>query len=94
MIKMLQYKMYQAGELRCPTTALVKYCSYFSQKTGFDISCKLSPICMNCQILISGKNKKNINFTSAELGWRVVMVKERYLVLNLRQFCPVFHETH
>ena len=23
MIKMLQYKMYQAGELRCPTTALV-----------------------------------------------------------------------
>ena len=24
MIKMLQYKMYPAGELRCPTTALVK----------------------------------------------------------------------
>ena len=23
MIKMLQYKMYPAGELRCPTTALV-----------------------------------------------------------------------
>ena len=25
MIKMLQYKMYPAGELRCPTTALVLY---------------------------------------------------------------------
>ena len=25
MIKMLQYKMYPAGELSCPTTALVKY---------------------------------------------------------------------
>ena len=49
---------------------------------------------MNCQILISGKNKKNINFTSAELAWSVVMVKEKYLVLILRQFCPVFHETH
>ena len=24
MIKMLQYKMYPAGELRCPTTALVE----------------------------------------------------------------------
>ena len=33
------------------------------QKTGFCISCKLSPwetICMKCQILFSGKNKKNI----------------------------------
>ena len=27
--------------------------SYFSQKTGFDISCRLSPICMKCQILFS-----------------------------------------
>ena len=40
------------------------YFSYFSQKTAFDISCKLSPmetICMKCQILFSGKNKKNIS---------------------------------
>ena len=32
--------------------------------TGFDISCKLSPletICLKCQILFSGKNKKNIS---------------------------------
>ena len=31
---------------------------------GFDISCKLSPmetICMKSQILLSAKNKKNIN---------------------------------
>ena len=35
----------------------------FSQKTGFDISCKLSPletICMKSQILFSRKNKKKI----------------------------------
>ena len=40
------------------------YFSYFSQKTGFDISCKLSPqetVCMKCQILFSGKNNKNIS---------------------------------
>ena len=39
------------------------YFSYFSLKTGFDISCKLSPmetIYMKCQNLFSGKNKKNI----------------------------------
>ena len=33
----------------------------YSRKTGFDISCKFSPlekICMKCQILFSGKNKK------------------------------------
>ena len=40
------------------------YFSYFSQKTAFDISRILSPmetICMKCQILFSGKNKKNIS---------------------------------
>ena len=42
---------------------ILEYFSYFSQKTGFDITCKLSPmetICMQCQNLFSGKNKKNI----------------------------------
>ena len=54
--------------------------SYFSKKTGFDISCKLSPgpvetICMKCQILFSGKSKVNItNLLSAELAKRVVKV--------------------
>ena len=38
-----------------------KYFSNFSQKTGFDISYKLSPIataCMKCQFLFSEKKKK------------------------------------
>ena len=44
----------------------VKTCflSYFSQKTGFDILCKLSPmetICMKCQNPFSGKDQKNIS---------------------------------
>ena len=29
---------------------------------------------MKCQILFSGKNKKNINLSSADLAQRVVMV--------------------
>ena len=33
------------------------YYLYFSQKIGFGISCRLSPIYMKCQILFSGKNK-------------------------------------
>ena len=31
--------------------------SYFSHKTGFDISCKLSPIFIKCQNLFSEKKK-------------------------------------
>ena len=58
---------------------ILKYFSYFSQKTGFDISCKLSPketICMKCQILFSVKNEKNnIILSSAENAQRVVKVK-------------------
>ena len=53
-----------------------KYFSYFYQKTGFDISCKLSPletICMKCQILFAWKNI--INLSSAELAQRVVKIK-------------------
>ena len=41
-----------------------KYFSDLAQKTGFDISCKLSPwktVCMKYQNPISGKNKKNIS---------------------------------
>ena len=47
----------------------------FSQKTGLDIVCKLSPLettCMKCQILFSGKNITNL--ASAEFAQRVVMV--------------------
>ena len=42
-----------------------KIFSYFSQKTGFDSSCKLSPfytICMKCQILFSGEKRKYHQF--------------------------------
>ena len=45
------------------STLLLKYVSYFAQKKGFDISCKLSPketVCMKYQKPFSGKNKKNI----------------------------------
>ena len=66
----------------------MKYITYLSHKTGFDISCKLeaicdiscklSPlktICMKCQILFSGENKGNvISLSSAELAQRVVKV--------------------
>ena len=43
---------------------------YFSQKTGLKIACKLSAveiICMKCQILLSGENKKYFKITSAEM---------------------------
>ena len=53
--------------------------SYFSQKTGFYISCKLSPvetICMKCLIQFSGKSKKNINLLPVEFAQRVVKVNE------------------
>ena len=53
---------------------------FFSQKTGFDISCKLLHCCMKCQILFSGKNKKYIiNSSSAENAQRVVKVKIVFL---------------
>ena len=55
------------------------FLSYFSQKTGFDTSCKLSPqeiVYMKCHILISVKNKKNIiNLSSAEFAHSTVSAK-------------------
>ena len=42
---------------------ILKCFSYFSQKTGFNISCKLSPldtICMKCWLLFSGQKKENV----------------------------------
>ena len=58
---MLSINLYHCGHFQWMTNW---YFSYFSQKTGFDISCKLSPketICMKCQTLFSGENKKNIS---------------------------------
>ena len=57
----------------------IDFLYFFFQKTGFDISCKLSPletICMECQILFPEKNKKNIiNFLSANFAQRAVKFK-------------------
>ena len=68
---------------------VLKYFSYFSKKIGFNISCKLSPvetIHMKCQILFSGKNKKNINnSSSAELSLREIKVKAQKM-LKTTQF--------
>ena len=51
---------------------LLKYFSYFSQKTGFDILCRLSPlktICMKCRILFFlGKIKKDISLSSNKIS--------------------------
>ena len=57
------------------------FCFFFLENRilGFDNSCKLSPeetICMNCHILFSGKNKKNlISLPSAESAHNLVSVK-------------------
>ena len=66
--------VYDRINLKC-SACWVKYAEdeflkYFPQKTGLNISHKLSPIetiDVKCQILFSGKNKKNaINISSAE----------------------------
>ena len=65
---------------------ILKYFSYFSQKTGFDISCMKCQILfsgMKCQILFSGKSKKNITtLSSAELAQSVVKVKSEIININ------------
>ena len=61
-----------------PRIEIVFFFFFFFQNTGFDISCKLSSmetICMKCEVLFSGKNKKNItNVFSSEFAQRVVKV--------------------
>ena len=53
-------------------TDILKYFSYFSKKTGFDISCKLSLMSNP----VFWKNKKTItNLSSAELTQSVVKIK-------------------
>ena len=52
------------------------YISYFSQTTGFDISCKLETICIKCQNLFSGKDRINISvFHLLKILPRVLSVK-------------------
>ena len=53
----------------------------FSQKTDFDISCKLSPmetLCMKCQILFSEKKKCSLLIFSSML----VVVKDIDLIIT------------
>ena len=53
----------------------LKYFSYFSQKTDFDISSPMETICMKYQTCFLGKKIKNItNLLSAEFAKRVVKV--------------------
>ena len=49
---------------------LFSFFFFFLKKTGFDISCRLSPLetnCMKCEILHSGKNRKCIILSLSEL---------------------------
>ena len=67
-----------------PNLAFWEFFSYFSLKTRFDISCKLSPletICMKCQIFFSGKNKKNILTCLFKILPRVPGTEKSYLEL-------------
>ena len=63
------------------------------QKIGFDFSCKLSPketVCMKCQSVFSGKNKKNfITLSSAEYAHGVVKANSpfRGICFNDIEFC-------
>ena len=62
-IPCLLYFLYLELNMRVKISAdvILKYFSYFFQKIGLDISCKLSPketTCMKCQSPFSGKNKK------------------------------------
>ena len=65
---------------------ILNYFSYFSQETGLDISCKLSPMkttCVRCQLLFSGKNKKNIiNLSSAEFAQGALKLKKSTIFLS------------
>ena len=66
-------------------TAFSNIFSYFSQKKGIDISCKLpqETICRNSQSLLSGKRiRKSINLLSAELAKREVKVKSSEILLQ------------
>ena len=71
------------------------YLSYFSQDTGFDILYKLSPwqtIWMKCQILFSGKHKKNISICCLlKILPKVLSFKESTLSWELLPFSKGDH---
>ena len=65
---------------------LIIFFLFFSQKIGFDISYKLSPweiICMKCQILFSGKNKKNISeFCLLKFSPTIVLLNKLSVIIK------------
>ena len=68
--------------VKISTEDILKYVSYFFQKIGFDISCKLSPqetICMKCQILFSGKNKIKISSLCFLLNLLIILLYNLYI---------------
>ena len=69
---------------------IFKYISYFPQKTGFDISCKLSSmetLCMKYQILFSGNNKTNIiNLASDEFAHRMLNTNRHSVLIFFSHF--------
>ena len=68
------YIIFNALCVKFSADDVLKYFSYFFQKTWLDSSLfPLETICMKCQILFSGKIRKNISsLSSAELAQRVV----------------------
>ena len=69
----------------CHSLGYLVIFSYITQKTGFNISCTLSPlgtVCIECQILFTGKNKKNFK-CPAENFSRVLSVKHTFQVSAL-----------
>ena len=70
------------------------YFSYFSQKTGSDISCKLSPletICMKCRILFYRKKKRKKIFHNV-VCWNVYQNAMRSNKKRLLGFCLMTHQ--
>ena len=69
-------------------TLMVVFLIFFSQETGFDTSCKLSPLqtfCMECQNLFSGENKKNISVCR--------LLKILFTVLRVKRcICPYVYQ--
>ena len=57
---------------------ILKYFSYFSQNTGFDISCKLSSMetnCIKCKSCFLGRKENVINLSLAQ---KVIKIKKAF----------------
>ena len=68
----------------------LKYLSYFSQKSGFDISCKLSNFVWNTKAYFQGKIREKNSLSSAECVHRVVNVNG---IGNIWKICHFYKES-